>query len=53
MVGPEIGLKSSMIGLRLEEDATRGVGGPCSKFFYDEGGVTLNLGKTLEFYYHQ
>lgn len=45
----EIGLKSSMIGLRLEEDATRGVGGPCSKFFYDEGGVTLNLGKTLEF----
>jgi hypothetical protein len=44
-----IGNKSRLIGLSFEQSPTKGVGGPCSLFFYEEGGIAPTADKTLEY----
>lgn len=43
------GLKGELLGLTLDEDATKGVGGYCSYFFYEEVGVSPTFIDTFEF----
>ncbi len=45
----DIGTKASMTGMSFEQTATKGVGGPCSIFFYEEAGVAPTMDKTFEF----
>ncbi len=45
----EIGLKGMMTGMSFEQNATTGVGGPCSVFFYEEAGVAPTMDTTFEY----
>ena len=45
----EVGLKGMLTGMSFEQSDTKGVGGPCTIFFYEEGGVAPTADKTFEF----
>jgi hypothetical protein len=45
----EVGLKGMITGMSFEQSDTKGVGGPCTIFFYEEGGVAPTADKTFEF----
>lgn len=45
----DVGLKGMMTGMSFEQSDTKGVGGPCTIFFYEEGGVAPTADKTFEF----
>ena len=45
----KIGNKSNIKGISLENNPTKGVGGPTSLMFVDEAGLLANLNKTYEF----
>ena len=43
------GNKSRLIGLSFEQSRTRGVGGPCRFFFYEEGGIAPTADDTYQY----
>ena len=43
------GLKSVLIGLVLDKDVSKGVGGPCSIFYHEEAGIAPKMDATLGF----
>ena len=45
----EVGLKGMLQGMSFEQSATKGVGGPCTYFFYEEAGIAPTMDKTFEF----
>lgn len=45
----DIGLKGMIKGMSFEQSATKGVGGPCDIFFYEEAGIAPTIDKTYEF----
>jgi len=45
----EVGLKGMIQGMSFEQSATKGVGGPCTYFFYEEAGIAPQMDKTFEF----
>lgn len=45
----EVGLKGMIQGMSFEQTDTKGVGGPCTLFFYEEGGIAPTADKTFEF----
>ena len=45
----DIGLKSIIGGYALDKDPSNGVGGPCTFFFHEEGGLAPKADDTLEF----
>lgn len=45
----EVGLKGMITGMSFEQTDTKGVGGPCTIFFYEEGGVAPRADKTFEY----
>jgi hypothetical protein len=45
----EVGLKGILQGMSFEQSDTRGVGGPCTIFFYEEAGVAPTMDQTVEF----
>jgi hypothetical protein len=44
-----VGTKGKLIGMSFEQSATKGVGGPCRMFFYEEAGIAPTLDQTFEF----
>ena len=44
-----IGNKGKLLGMSFEKSATKGVGGPCRMFFYEEAGIAPTLDQTFEF----
>lgn len=45
----DVGLKGMITGMSFEQSPTKGVGGPCTIFFYEEGGVAPTADKTFEY----
>ena len=45
----EVGLKGTIQGMSFEQSDTKGVGGPCTIFFYEEAGIAKKMDKTFEF----
>jgi len=45
----EVGLKGTMSGMSFEQSPTKGVGGPCSIFFYEEAGIAPTMDQTAEY----
>jgi hypothetical protein len=45
----EKGLKGMLQGMSFEQSETKGVGGPCSYFFYEEAGIAPTMNKTFEY----
>jgi hypothetical protein len=45
----DVGLKGMMQGMSFEQSATKGVGGPCTYFFYEEAGIAPSMDKTFEY----
>lgn len=45
----EKGLKGMLQGMSFEQSDTKGVGGPCSYFFYEEAGIAPTMDKTFEY----
>jgi hypothetical protein len=45
----EKGLKGMLQGMSFEQTDTKGVGGPCSYFFYEEAGIAPTMSKTFEY----
>lgn len=43
------GNKSRLLSLSFEQKPTKGVGGPCKYFFYEEAGVAPTMDKTFEY----
>ena len=43
------GNKGKLIGMSFEQTPTKGVGGPCRVFFYEEAGIAPTLDQTFEF----
>lgn len=43
------GLKGMLTGMSFEQSTTRGVGGPCTIFFYEEAGIAKTMNETYEF----
>ncbi len=43
------GNKSLLTGTSFEKDATAGVGGPCTYFFHEEGGIAPKMDLTYEY----
>ena len=44
-----VGTKGKLIGMSFEQSATKGVGGPCRMFFYEEAGIAPTLDQTFEY----
>jgi hypothetical protein len=44
-----VGSKGKLIGMSFEQSSTKGVGGPCRMFFYEEAGIAPTLDQTFEF----
>jgi len=44
-----IGNKGKLLGMSFEQTPTKGVGGPCKIFFYEEAGIAPTLDQTFEF----
>jgi hypothetical protein len=45
----EVGLKGMMQGMSFEQSPTKGVGGPCTLFFYEEAGIAPTMDQTFEY----
>jgi hypothetical protein len=45
----DMGLKGMITGMSFEQSDTKGVGGPCTIFFYEEAGIAPSMDKTFEF----
>jgi hypothetical protein len=45
----EVGLKGMIQGMSFEQSATKGVGGPCTLFFYEEAGIAPSMDETFEY----
>ena len=45
----KVGLKGTMQGMSFEQSATKGVGGPCTLFFYEEAGIAPTMDQTVEY----
>jgi hypothetical protein len=45
----EVGLKGTLQGMSFEQSDTKGVGGPCSVFYYEEAGVAPTMDVTVEY----
>lgn len=45
----DVGLKSVIGGYALDKDPSNGVGGPCTFFFHEEGGIAPKANDTLEY----
>jgi len=45
----DVGLKGKLLGMSFEQSATKGVGGPCRMFFYEEAGIAPTMDQTFEF----
>jgi hypothetical protein len=45
----DVGLKSVISGYALDKDPSNGVGGPCTFFFHEEGGIAPKADDTLEY----
>lgn len=45
----EIGLKGVIQGMSFDKSPTKGVGGPCKYFFYEEGGIAPTAALTYEY----
>lgn len=43
------GTKAKLLGMSFEQTPTKGVGGPCRYFFYEEAGIAPTLDQTFEF----
>lgn len=43
------GNKGTIQGLTFDKDPTKGVGGPCKYFFYEEAGIAPTMDTTFEF----
>lgn len=44
-----IGNKGTIQGMTFDKDASAGVGGPCTLFFYEEAGIAPTMDVTMEF----
>ena len=44
-----VGNKGKLLGMSFEQSATKGVGGPCRMFFYEEAGIAPTLDQTFEY----
>jgi hypothetical protein len=44
-----VGLKGTMSGMSFEQSPTKGVGGPCTLFFYEEAGIAPTMDQTAEY----
>ena len=45
----EVGLKGMLQGMSFEQSPTKGVGGPCTYFFYEEAGIAPTMSQTFEY----
>jgi hypothetical protein len=45
----DVGLKGMIQGMSFEQSATKGVGGPCTYFFYEEAGIAPTMDKTYQY----
>jgi hypothetical protein len=45
----DIGLKGVVLGMSFEQSPTKGVGGPCTIFFYEEAGIAPTMDQTVEY----
>jgi len=45
----KVGNKGRLLGMSFEQTPTKGVGGPCKLFFYEEAGIAPTLDMTFEF----
>jgi hypothetical protein len=45
----EVGLKGTLQGMSFEQSDTKGVGGPCTVFYYEEAGVAPTMDVTVEY----
>ena len=45
----DVGLKSVIGGYALDKDPSNGVGGPCTFFFHEEGGIAPKANDTIEY----
>ena len=45
----DVGLKGMMQGMSFEQSPTKGVGGPCTYFFYEEAGIAPTMSTTFEY----
>ena len=45
----DVGLKGMMQGMSFEQSSTKGVGGPCTYFFYEEAGIAPSMDQTFEY----
>jgi len=45
----EVGLKGMIQGMSFEQSSTKGVGGPCTLFFYEEAGIAPTMDQTFEY----
>lgn len=45
----EKGLKGMLQGMSFEQSDTKGVGGPCTYFFYEEAGIAPRMDVTFEY----
>jgi len=44
-----VGSKGKLLGMSFEQSATKGVGGPCRLFFYEEAGIAPTMDQTFEY----
>lgn len=45
----QVGNKGKLLGMSFEQSPTKGVGGPCRIFFYEEAGIAPTLDTTFEY----
>jgi hypothetical protein len=45
----EVGLKSMVQAMSFEKSDTKGIGGACTYFFYEEAGIAPSMDKTFEY----
>jgi len=45
----DVGLKGMIQGMSFEQSPTKGVGGPCTYFFYEEAGIAPTMSTTFEY----
>ena len=45
----EVGGKGMLQGMSFEQSTTKGVGGPCTIFFYEEAGIAPTMDETFEY----
>jgi len=45
----DVGLKGMLQGMSFEQSPTKGVGGPCDIFYYEESGIAPTIDQTYEY----